>query len=98
MPTMTRWDRAALGALARPVDPAGLAAFRILFGLTMTFATARFVAMGWVDELLVRPAYHFTYLGFDWVRPFPHAFMLLFFAAMGLSALALAAGFFTRVS
>jgi hypothetical protein len=85
-------------ALARPVDPAGLAVFRILFGLTMAFAVARFVVNGWVDEILVAPPYHFTYYGFDWVRPLPQPLMLLGFGVMGLAALSLAAGFFTRTS
>jgi vitamin K-dependent gamma-carboxylase len=80
------------------MDPAGLAAFRILFGLTMTFATARFVANGWVRELIVAPPYHFTYFGFDWVKPFSYPAMLLFFACMGTAALALAVGLFTRIA
>jgi hypothetical protein len=85
-------------ALAHPVDPAGLAAFRILFGLTMTFAVVRFVVNGWVSELLVEPSYHFTYLGFDWVKPFSEPLMFGFFAVAGLAAFAIALGFFTRAS
>jgi len=98
MPTATELARRARRALERPVDPAGLAAFRILFGLVMAAAALRFVLNGWVDELLVSPPYHFTYLGFDWVKPLSHSAMLGFFAVMGLSALALAAGLFTRIS
>jgi vitamin K-dependent gamma-carboxylase len=85
-------------ALERPMDPAGLAAFRVLFGLVMTLAVARFVSNGWVSELLVLPGYHFTYLGFDWVRPLPRPLMLAAFGVMGLCALAVAVGFFTRLS
>ena len=85
-------------ALRRPVDPAGLAAFRILFGLLMAVAVVRFMANGWVGELLVAPSYHFTYFGFDWVKPFSHGGMLLFFAVTGVAALSLAAGLFTRFS
>jgi vitamin K-dependent gamma-carboxylase len=85
-------------ALERPIDPAGLAAFRVLFGLTMTLAVARFVLNGWVNELLVAPGYHFTYLGFDWVRPLPAPFMLFAFGVMGLAAVSVAVGLFTRLS
>jgi vitamin K-dependent gamma-carboxylase len=85
-------------ALARPMDPAGLAAFRVLFGLTMMLAVARFVVNGWVSELLVLPGYHFTYLGFDWVRPLPQPLMLIAFGVMGLCALSVAIGLFTRLS
>jgi len=98
MPTVTELLRRARRALERPVDPAGLAVFRLLFGLTMALATLRFVLYGWVDELLVAPPYHFTYLGFDWVKPLSHGAMLAVFALMGLAALSLAVGFFTRVS
>ena len=96
MPTVTEILGRARRALERPVDPAGLAALRILFGLTMALATARFVAKGWVNELLVAPPYHFTYMGFDWVKPFSHDVMLAGFAVMGTAALALALGFATR--
>ncbi|HVR18774.1 MAG TPA: HTTM domain-containing protein, partial [Polyangiaceae bacterium] len=98
MPTATELVRRVRSALERPVDPAGLAAFRILFGLTMALATLRFVLNGWVDELLVAPPYHFTYLGFDWVKPFSPPAMLGFFAVMALAALAVSLGFFTRVA
>ena len=80
------------------MDPAGLAAFRALFGLIMALAVARFVANGWVSELLVLPGYHFTYLGFDWVRPLPEPLMLIAFCVMGLSAFSVAVGLFTRLS
>ena len=71
MLTVTEVLRRARRALEKPVDPAGLAAMRVLFGLTMAIATARFVAKGWVYELLVAPPYHFTYMGFDWVKHDP---------------------------
>jgi vitamin K-dependent gamma-carboxylase len=98
MPTPTELVRRARSALEQPVDPAGLAAFRILFGLTMALATFRFVLNGWVDELLVMPPYHFTYLGFDWVKPLSQSAMHALFAVMGVAALAVSVGFFTRVS
>jgi vitamin K-dependent gamma-carboxylase len=84
--------------VSRPVDAAGLAAFRIGFGLLMFGAVVRFVARGWVDELLLSPSYHFTYLGFDWVAPLPRAWMYGHFAVLGALALSIAAGFATRFS
>jgi len=84
--------------IARPVDAAGLAAFRVAFGLLMFCAVVRFVVRGWVDELLLAPSFHFTYLGFDWVQPLPRALMYGHFALLGALALAVAAGFYTRAS
>ena len=84
--------------LFRPADAAGLALFRIAFGLLMFGAVVRFVAKGWVDELILAPTYHFTYLGFDWIAPLPRPAMYACFALMALFALALALGFYSRVS
>jgi vitamin K-dependent gamma-carboxylase len=90
--------RNLLERLNRPVDAAGLAAFRIAFGAVMVFAVARFVARGWVEELYVSPSFHFTYLGFEWVRPWPAWGMALHFALMGLAALGILLGAWTRLS
>lgn len=38
--------------------------FRLLFGLLAALAAVRFVAMGWVETLLLAPMYHFAW--FDW--------------------------------
>jgi vitamin K-dependent gamma-carboxylase len=81
-----------------PRDGAGLGAFRSLFGALLCFSVARFWAYGWIDELYVRPAFHFTFFGFDWVRPWPGAGMYLHFAVMALAALSLCVGCFSRVS
>jgi hypothetical protein len=78
------------------VDGAGLAAFRIFFGALMAVAVLRFAAHGWIDELYVTPAYHFPYAGFEWVVPWPRWGMYLHFAVIGLSALCLALGLYTR--
>ncbi|HKO51157.1 MAG TPA: HTTM domain-containing protein [Polyangiaceae bacterium] len=64
----------ALGAALRtPVDSAWLAAFRVLFGLTLLTSTLRFLAYGWIDQLFVAPRFHFKYWGFSWVKVPPSA-------------------------
>ncbi len=87
-----------INKLDQPVDGAGLAAFRILFGALMVFSTVRFAAYGWIDELYLSPTHHFTYLGFEWVRPWPGAGMYVHFAVMGLAAVGLMLGAWTRLS
>ncbi|MEM6960832.1 MAG: HTTM domain-containing protein [Myxococcota bacterium] len=84
--------------LATSSDPSGLAAFRILFGAIMTAATLRFWLKGWIHDLYVAPTYHFTYLGFDWVRPWPEPLMYLHFLVMGFAAFTLMLGAATRLS
>jgi vitamin K-dependent gamma-carboxylase len=89
---------AARKRLDRAVPAAGLAAFRASFGALMLISVARFAALGFIDELLLAPSFHFTFLGFDWVRPLPVFAMYAWFALMGVAALGLAAGALTRVS
>lgn len=64
---MTEAPRAWCAALLRRVDSAWLAAFRVLFGLTLLTSTLRFLAYGWIDQLFVAPPFHFKYWGFYWV-------------------------------
>src|SRR5688572_25095010 len=102
---MASSPRSREGRLARllfwlnePRDGAGLAAFRILFGALLCFSVVRFWAYGWIDDLYTRPLFHFTYFGFDWVRPWPGRGMYLHFAVMGAAAFCLCVGLFCRAS
>jgi vitamin K-dependent gamma-carboxylase len=74
--------------LRAPRDLAAIAAFRFAFGALITLSAARFLAYGWVDELLVAPAFRFKYWGWGWVPaasgPLLHA---IFIALMVLGAL-----------
>ncbi|MFT6399940.1 MAG: hypothetical protein ACJAYU_004710 [Bradymonadia bacterium] len=98
--TSTRQTRtvAVRGFLERPLDAAGLGVFRILFGVTMLFSTVRFVANGWVETLLIEPAFHFSYFGFRWVALPEGAWVYGLFALMAVSAVLLALGVISRAS
>ena len=82
-----------LGAGAKPVDGSAAALFRIAFGLVCLTGVIRFFAHGWVTELYVEPAHHFTYFGLDWVTPWPGWGMHVHFAVLGALALGIAVGF-----
>ena len=82
----------------RPVSPASLAAFRIAFGLIGLIAVVRFVANGWVDDVYILPAYHFTYAGFGWMQPWPAWGMYLHFALLGLASLCVMLGYRYQLS
>jgi vitamin K-dependent gamma-carboxylase len=90
-----RWESlcAWLGA---PVDAASLAAFRVLFGLTMAFGLTRFVTQGWVRIVYEEPSFFFKYPGFAWVSPPPGGWMYLFLGALVAAALGIALGLFHR--
>ncbi len=83
--------------LNAPRDAAGLAALRIGFGALMLIATLRTVHRGWIEELYLKPVFHFHHLGFEWVRPWPAWGMYVHVALMGLAAFGLMLGAFTRL-
>ncbi len=91
------WRRCSARLLA-PVDGAWLAAFRVLFGLTMLVSLLRFIAYGWIDTLFVQPRFHFKYWGFQWVGD-PSAWQAhaLFYTLATLAA-CVAAGLMFRVA
>ena len=75
-----------------------LVVFRIAFGVLMFISVVRFVLRGWVHEFYIAPEFHFTYLGFGWVKPLPEPWIYGVFLAMALLALGIALGLFYRFS
>ena len=71
--------------------------FRIGFGLMMLYSIIRFWSKGWIETIYILPEFHFTYYGFEWVKPLGNLTYLLFFIC-GLSALFVALGFKYRVA
>ena len=55
-------------------------------------ATVRFWAKGWIEAIYLKPTFHFTYVGFEWVRPWGHFWMYVHFAVMAVSAACIALG------
>ena len=90
-------DRALLLG-SQPVDAASAVAFRVTFGLLGLAAVIRFAAKGWISELYVEPAHHFTYSGFWWVQPWPAWGMYVHFGLLGLASLCVALGYRYRLS
>ncbi len=74
------------------------ALFRIGFGIVGMVLVIRFFARGWIETLLVEPAYHFTYPGFEWVQVWPEPWMQVHFLVIGLAALGIALGYRYRLS
>ena len=82
----------------QPVSAASAAVFRITFGLLGFAAVCRFATKGWISELYIEPAYHFTYSGFWWVQPWPSWGMYLHFGLLCLASLGIALGYRYRLS
>lgn len=97
-PAQRSWAVRFCAALLSPVDAAWLAAFRILFGLTMCVSMLRFIAFGWVDEFFVQPAFQFKYWGFGWVQPLSGPAMHALFWTLAVLAVCVASGVFFRLA
>ena len=50
-------------------NPYPLAVYRIGFGLLVMFSIIRFWYNGWIESLYLEPSFHFSFLGFSWVKP-----------------------------
>src|SRR4051812_12051127 len=95
---MTERVRAFSAALRGPVDSAWLAAFRVLFGLTLLTSTLRFLAYGWIEQLFVAPQFHFKYWGFHWVTVPPSGQLHAVFWALAALCILVSLGLLFRVA
>ena len=86
-----------LSWLQSDVDGAGLAAFRIAFGIVLAGSAVRFLAKGWVNDLYLTPSIHFPYPGFSWVKPLAGIGLYIVFGVMA-AALLVAAGALYRAA
>ncbi|RMB56353.1 HTTM domain-containing protein [Dokdonia sinensis] len=59
-------------------EAAPLAVFRVFFGILMFVSIVRFWSYGWIEKFYIAPKFHFTFYGFEWVRPFGDYTYLLF--------------------
>ncbi len=81
----------------QPVDIASLVYFRIAFGSLMLWEVCYYYNR-WVQRLWINPEFHFTYYGFDWIRPWPGGGMYIHFLILGGLAVFIIFGLWYRVS
>ena len=86
------------GRLFSPVDGASLAVFRIGFGAIMLVEVCRYFSYDWVRAYYIDPKFHFTYYGFEWVKPWRGNGMYWHFAVMGLASIGVMLGAWYRFS
>ncbi|MFT3936157.1 MAG: HTTM domain-containing protein [Chitinophagaceae bacterium] len=82
----------------KQVSIAPLITFRIAFGLLMFFSLLRFWWRGWVDTVYINPSFHFTYWGFEWIKPLPGIGMHIVMAIVLLSTVCIVLGLFYRIA
>jgi len=77
---------------------APLAVLRIAFGGIMFVSVVRFLAKGWVAAFYIKPKFHFTFYGFDWVKPFGATGMYVLFALLLITSIMVTIGLFYRAA
>lgn len=82
----------------KPVSISPLITFRIAFGLLMFVSLIRFWYRGWIETIYITPSFHFTYQGFEWVRPLGDPGMYILFIVVIFAALLICAGLFYRIA
>ena len=71
---------------------ATLAFYRLAFGLMMLLSLIRFASYGWIKKFYITPEFHFTYYGFQWVKPIGN-YTYLVFLICAIAALFVAMGY-----
>lgn len=84
--------------LFAPVDIGWLLWFRVLLGALLLWEVWLFFRHGLIERYYVEPQFHFTYLGFEWVRPWPTPGMHIHFAALGALAACILLGIAARAA
>ena len=87
--------------LSRPVSGASLAIFRIGYGLVILLYISKFLKRApdgnsILDFVFSRWAWHFSYPGFEWVRPLPPTALEIHYVLMGVAAVMVMLGIFYR--
>ena len=95
---MSQTKSKILKQLFSPIDISILVYFRIIFGAIMFWQVLRYFENDWIAKYWIEPTFHFTYYGFDWIRPWPGELMYVHFIGLGILAICILVGFKYRIS
>lgn len=79
------------------IDIASLVFFRVAFGAMLVAWGWDYLTTGRITELYVAPQFHFSYTGFEWIKPWPGNGMYYHFLVLIGLAAAICCGFWYRV-
>ena len=83
--------------LNKTTDVSPLVIFRIGFGIMMCYGIIRFWIKGWIETIYIQPNFHFSYFGFEWVKPLGN-FTYILFIICCLATIFIALGFKYRIA
>ena len=84
--------------LLQPIDIALLIVFRIFLGFLLFAETFGAICTGWVTNVMIKPAFTFSHIGFERLQPLPGNGMYFYFLIMSLLGLGVMAGYKYRWS
>ena len=90
--------RSSWSRLFEPVDIASLVYFRIAFAAILLWEGFRYFNNNWIEDLFIKPAFHFSYFGFEWVELPPGNGLYFVFAGLGVLLLCILIGLGYRVA
>ena len=83
--------------LNKTTDVSPLVIFRIGYGIMMCYGMIRFWLKGWIETIYIQPDFHFSYYGFEWIKPLG-SYTYILFIICGLAAIFIALGFKYRIA
>lgn len=95
---MNSWTEKLINKIQQPTDVASVVLFRVGFGLIMFWEIFRYFYFGWVEEIYLKPQFHFQYQWFQWIGPLPADGMYYVFGGLGILALMIAFGLYYRTA
>lgn len=79
-------------ALFKSVDDAPLIVFRIFFGFLIACESFMAIFNGWIEAILIKPKFTFSFIGFEWLQPLPGNGMYYYFGLIGLTGIGIMLG------
>jgi len=84
--------------LFRQIDNSALIIFRVFFGLLIFLESIGAILTGWVNRVFIVPKFTFSFIGFEWLQPFPGDWMYVYYIVMGFFGLFIMLGFKYKLS
>ncbi len=87
-----------ISKIFKPENISSIIFFRIAFGAIFLWEVCRYFEYGWIEKYWIKPGFHFTYYGFDWISPWSGNGMYIHFVILGILAVLIMVGLFYRIS
>ncbi|RYZ20804.1 MAG: hypothetical protein EOO10_22910, partial [Chitinophagaceae bacterium] len=81
-PAQMKFPASAVKKAFAPVDNSALIAFRVIFGFLICIYCSTSFLSGAIESTYIKPAFTFSFIGFEFLKPLPGAGMYFYFAVM----------------